>query len=94
MEQRSASQATPTDQNDRRNAYWRRQIRRTTGLLIVWALVGFGMSILGVRLLNGVTFNGMPFGFWMAQQGAIIVFVLLILAYAVLSQRADNRESS
>ena len=31
----------------------------------------------------------MPLGFWMAQQGAIIVFVLLILSYAILTQRAE-----
>ena len=72
-----------------REAYWRAQIRRTFGLLIIWAVVGFGLSILGVEFLNGFTFNNMPFGFWMAQQGAIIVFVLLILSYAILTQRAE-----
>ena len=75
-----------------RRVYWKKQVRRTTGLLVVWAIVGFGMSILGVKVLNGATFNGMPFGFWMAQQGAIIVFVLLILAYAILSQQADEAD--
>ena len=72
-----------------RQAYWRSQIRRTIGLLIIWAVVGFGLSILGVEFLNGYTFNSMPLGFWMAQQGAIIVFVLLILSYAILTQRAE-----
>ncbi|MBX2820663.1 MAG: DUF4212 domain-containing protein [Rhodothermaceae bacterium] len=72
-----------------RQAYWRSQIRRTIGLLIIWAVVGFGLSILGVEFLNGFTFNNMPLGFWMAQQGAIIVFVLLILSYAILTQRAE-----
>ena len=72
-----------------RQAYWRSQIRRTVGLLIIWAVVGFGLSILSVEFLNGFTFNNMPFGFWMAQQGAIIVFVLLILSYAILTQRAE-----
>ena len=70
--------------------YWQKKIRLTIGLLIIWAVVGFGMSILGVEFFNKMLFNGMPFGFWMAQQGAIIVFVLLILAYAVLSERADK----
>ena len=69
---------------------WRTQVRRTVGLLVIWAVVGFGMSILGVEWLNGFTFNNMPFGFWMAQQGAVIIFVLLILTYAILSQ--DNRK--
>ncbi len=70
--------------------YWRKQIRRTVGLLIIWAIVGFGFSILGVEYFNEFTFNGIPFGFWMAQQGSIIIFVLLILAYTLLSERADK----
>ena len=28
-----------------------------------------------------------PFGFWMAQQGAIICFVILLVVYAVLMNR-------
>lgn len=79
----------PDPQKTNREVYWRSQIRRTTGLLIIWAVVGFGLSILGVEFLNGFTFNNMPLGFWVAQQGAIIVFVLLILAYAILTQRAE-----
>ncbi len=70
--------------------YWQKQIRRTVGLLIIWAVAGFGMSILGVEFLNGFEFNGIPFGFWMAQQGSIIIFVVLIFAYAFLSERADE----
>ena len=70
--------------------YWQKQIRRTIGLLVIWAIAGFGMSILGVQFFNNFEFNGIPFGFWMAQQGAIIIFVLLIFAYAFLSERADK----
>ncbi len=33
----------------------------------------------------------MPFGFWMAQQGSIYVFILLIFLYALLSGRADRQ---
>jgi putative solute:sodium symporter small subunit len=52
--------------------------------------VGFGLSILLVEQLNEIHLGGMPFGFWMAQQGSIFVFVLLILVYALLSERADR----
>ena len=72
-----------------RKIYWKRQVRRTAGLLVIWAVVAFGLSILGVEALNTLTFNNMPFGFWMAQQGSIIVFVLLILTYAILTQRSE-----
>lgn len=73
-----------------RHTYWRRQVIRTVLLLTVWALVAFGLGILFVEPLNDVVVGGMPLGFWMAQQGAIYVFILLILIYAVASGRADR----
>jgi len=73
-----------------RQAYWRGQLRRILLLLAVWAVVGFGMGIFGVEALNAFSLGGMPFGFWMAQQGSIFVFVLLIMIYAVTSDRADR----
>ncbi len=81
--------------NDRmqldRKTYWRRQLRRTGLLLVVWAVVGFGFSILFVEQLNQIHLGEMPLGFWMAQQGSIYVFIALILLYAVLSGRADRQ---
>ena len=73
-----------------RRTYWRRQIRRTLLLLAVWAIVAFGLSIGFVEPLNRIEFGGMPLGFWMAQQGSIYVFVVLILVYAIVSGRADR----
>lgn len=74
-----------------RETYWRRQLLRTGILLVVWAVVGFGLSILFVEQLNRVTIGDMPLGFWMAQQGSIFVFIVLILLYAVLSGRGDRQ---
>jgi len=36
--------------------------------------------------------GGVPLGFWMAQQGSIFIFILLILVYTILSDRADRRQ--
>jgi putative solute:sodium symporter small subunit len=80
---------TPHPHFDRR-AYWRRTLRRTVLLLSVWLLVGPIMSILLVEPLNRITVSGMPFGFWMAHQGSIYVFVVLIFLYAWLSDRTDR----
>lgn len=73
-----------------RKTYWRRQVRRTLILISIWAIVGFGLSILFVEELNQITLGDMPLGFWMAQQGSIFVFILLILTYALLSGKADR----
>lgn len=70
---------------------WRRQLARTSVLLAIWAIVGFGCSILFVETLNQLQIFGVPFGFWMAQQGSIYVFILLILVYALMGERDDRR---
>lgn len=74
-----------------RETYWKLQMRRTALLLAVWFVVGYVLSIFLAESLNGLTILGMPFGFWMAQQGSIFVFIGLILAYAVMTGRLDRR---
>ena len=49
------------------------------------------MSILFVEDLNSIRFGDMPLGFWMAQQGSIFVFIILILIYAVVSGKTDKK---
>ena len=63
-------------------AYWAANIRIVTGCLIIWAIVPFGVGI----LLEPV----MPrFAFWIAQQGAILVFLAIIFFYAWRMNRLD-----
>jgi putative solute:sodium symporter small subunit len=71
-------------------AYWRRSIRRILVLLAVWVLAGPVMGILLVEPLNRFSLGGVPFGFWMGQQGSIYVFVVLIFLNAWLADRADR----
>lgn len=71
-------------------AYWRRTIRRILFLLAIWLLVGPLMSIVLVEPLNRFSLGGVPFGFWMGQQGSIYVFVLLIFVNAWLADRQDE----
>lgn len=73
-----------------RVTYWQTQIRRTSILLIVWFIVGFVMSIFLAEPLNNVSFGGIPFGFWMAQQGSIFVFMSLVLIYTLTSNQLDR----
>lgn len=80
---------SPVPNFDRR-AYWQRTLRRTVVLLAIWFLVGPVMSIFFVEQLNRFSLGGIPFGFWMGQQGSIYVFVILIFVYAWLSDRTDR----
>ena len=63
-------------------AYWKANLRLIIGCLIVWALVSFGFGILLRPLLAGIDVGGTDLGFWFAQQGSILVFLVLIFFYA------------
>jgi putative solute:sodium symporter small subunit len=76
---------------DPRRAYWRANTALIRNLLIVWGLVSLGFSILLVEPLNAFQFGKVPFGFWMAQQGSIYVFVALIFIYAAQMDRLDRK---
>ncbi len=72
------------------NRYWSRTVRRITVLLAIWFVAGPLMGIVFVEPLNEFSIGGVPFGFWMAQQGAIYVFVILIFVNAWLADRVDE----
>lgn len=76
--------------DEQRSSYWKRNLRLMGVLLLIWAAVSFGAGILFVEPLNSFSFLGAPFGFWMAQQGSIIVFVLLIAFYVWRMDRLDK----
>ncbi len=77
---------TPTD----RSKYWRTNLRLMTVLLTIWAVVGLGMSTLFVDSLNNISLGGIPFGFWMGQQGSIFTFVALIAFYVWRMEKLDE----
>ncbi|MBD3887696.1 DUF4212 domain-containing protein [Phormidium tenue FACHB-886] len=77
--------------NEYHQAYWRANTALIHNLLIVWALVSLVFSILLVQPLNAIQSGGVPFGFWMAQQGSIYVFVVLIFIYAIRLDKLDRK---
>lgn len=72
-------------------SYWRANIRIMIALLVVWAAAGLGCGVLFADALNHVRLGGYPLGFWFAQQGSIVVFVLIILVYALALNRLDAK---
>ena len=70
--------------------YWRANIALLVKLLVVWFLVSFGAGILFVDFLNLFHFFGFKLGFWFAQQGSILVFVILIFIYSHKMQRLEE----
>lgn len=69
--------------------YWSANLRVMAVLLGIWAFVGLGCGVLAADVLNHWSLGGFPLGFWFAQQGSIVVFVILILAYCIALNRLD-----
>ncbi|MDX2287415.1 MAG: DUF4212 domain-containing protein [Hyphomicrobiaceae bacterium] len=68
---------------------------RTRGLMIVmmllWAFFSFGIHFF-VKELNTIVFMGFPLGFYMAAQGSLIVFVVMLFIFASLQDGIDRSE--
>lgn len=71
--------------------YWRANIMIMVVLLTIWAVVGLGCGVLFADTLNAYRLGGYPLGFWFAQQGSIMTFVVIILTYCILLNRLDQK---
>jgi len=74
-----------------RSSYWKANIKIVTILLAIWAIVAFGFSIFFIEHLNKIEVGNVGLGFWFAQQGSIIVFVILVFVYAKWMDRLDRK---
>tara|TARA_B100000427_G_scaffold196437_1_gene163267 strand:+ start:238 stop:513 length:276 start_codon:yes stop_codon:yes gene_type:complete len=80
-----------TNLKERRKAYWQANLRILAILMSIWFVVSFGCGILFVEPLNQIKLGGFKFGFWMAQQGSIYVFVALIFVYVRQMNKLDRK---
>lgn len=86
--------ASPSDKRiQRQRSYIRSSFRVILCLLPIWFFVSYGCGILFRDWLdeNAPAIGNAPFGFWMAQQGSIVCFVLLLVVYAVWMNRLDRK---
>jgi putative solute:sodium symporter small subunit len=79
--------------DDKSNAaeYWKANVRLISGCLMVWAFVSYGCAILFRPLLAGIPVGGTDLGFWFAQQGSILTFIVLIFFYAWRMNALDKK---
>ena len=68
--------------------YWNKNLRLTGVLLAIWFVVTFVMAWYA-RPLAEINFFGWPFSFYMAAQGSLIVYVVLIYVYAKRMRKLD-----
>lgn len=70
-----------------RRRHWRLNRWLTASLMVVWFVVTFVFSYFArdwdVRVL------GWPLPFWMAAQGSLLVYLLIVVVYAWFMNRLD-----
>lgn len=74
---------------ERHREYWRKNLRLTSVLLAIWFVVTFVMAFFA-RELATINFFGWPFSFYMAAQGSLIVYVVIIWYYAKAMRKLDE----
>ena len=77
---------------DRHRDYFKANLKVIAVLLAIWAFVSFGCGIFLAPWLNEFRIPGTGFklGFWMANQGSIYIFVILIFVYVWIMSRLDR----
>ena len=78
---------------DHSHAHRRACLRLVIILLAIWFSVSLGCGVLFRDWLdvNAPNVGTAPFGFWMAQQGSIICFLLILVVYAWQMNRLDAK---
>lgn len=60
-------------------------------MLAAWAVFGFAIHV-AVDALNLIKVLGFPLGYYMAAQGSLIAFVILLLLFAWRQEVIDRQE--
>jgi putative solute:sodium symporter small subunit len=68
--------------------YWKKNLRLTAILMVIWFVITYVLGYYA-RELNQINFIG-PLGFYIGAQGALIVYVAIIVFYARYMNRLDD----
>jgi putative solute:sodium symporter small subunit len=74
---------------ERHRKYWQRNLRLTGALLAIWFIVTFVVGWFA-RDLQTITILGFPLSFYMAAQGTLLIYLLLVGYYAYCMDRLDR----
>ena len=82
-----------SDKKNDAKAHYKISLKIVFSILSIWVFVSYRCSIIfrDWMDLNMPKVGNAPFGFWMAQQGSIICFVLLLIAYTFFMNKADKK---
>jgi putative solute:sodium symporter small subunit len=74
---------------ERQREYWHKNIKLTAILLVIWFVISFVVAFFAPAL-NQITVFGFPLAFYMAAQGALIIYVIEIFYYAHAMNKLDR----
>ncbi len=74
---------------ERARQYWSTTSTLMITVLVIWFIASFVVHFFAPSL-NQITIFGFPLGFYMAAQGSLIIFVVLIFWYASRQNRIDE----
>lgn len=78
-----------TDKSERRKTHWTKTRNLTIGVLVIWFIFGFLLPWFA-KDLNAMSFLGFKLGYYIVVQGALIVFVLLIVVQNLMQDSIDD----
>ena len=71
--------------------YWRRTSTLMWVMFVLWVFFSFVVHFF-VETLNTYSFLGFPLGFYMASQGSLIAFVVMLFLFAWRQESIDHQE--
>lgn len=71
------------------DTHWRKTRRLTFMLLLFWIVVTFGLTWFA-RSINEIVILGFPLGFYMAAQGTLVLYLLIIWWYNRRMKKLDT----
>lgn len=70
-------------------AHWAKTSKLMITMMVLWAFFGFVVHMFVVPL-NGIKILGFPLGFYMASQGSLIAFVVMLFWFAKAQNNIDT----
>ena len=74
---------------NKRVEYWHRNLKLTGILIVVWFVATFVVAYFALELEN-IDFFGWPLPFYMAAQGSLIIYVIIVWCYARAMDALDR----
>jgi putative solute:sodium symporter small subunit len=75
--------------NNTDEIYWQKTSKLMVTMMILWVIFGFLVHMF-VGQLNGIKLLGFPLGFYMAAQGSLIAFVIMLFWFAKAQDNIDR----